>query len=239
MCLHKNILIFFSYFSENAFCYERNRRARSSSLKQDENPIQIVVISPTPSVDNLLKHPKFKHVHEEFDEIYDVDEEDDDMDKKITTHPNPPTLKVVLKPYEINLAITLIAISLLFIICQSVKLIPDVYEMIHCDHFELADKDRVCIVPRFIDFCVSVSNLFCCINSAGNFMLYMLRGKKFRDAFIKMYCQCIPNSRKPNSPIGLSMNTFLDPNTTNTTKTILTNGVSTRNLNMRGLVSKV
>ena len=33
---------------------------------------------------------------------------------------------------EVSLAITLVFISLLFIVCQSVKLIADVYEYIHC-----------------------------------------------------------------------------------------------------------
>ena len=34
---------------------------------------------------------------------------------------------------EISLAITLVIIALLFICCQSVKLITDIYEMIYCD----------------------------------------------------------------------------------------------------------
>ena len=33
---------------------------------------------------------------------------------------------------EVNLAITLVTIALLFICCQSVKLITDIYEMIYC-----------------------------------------------------------------------------------------------------------
>ena len=39
------------------------------------------------------------------------------------------------KQQEVNLAITLVAISLLFIVCQSVKIITDVYELF-CDKFK-------------------------------------------------------------------------------------------------------
>ena len=35
--------------------------------------------------------------------------------------------------------------------------------------------------------CFSLSNLFACVNSAANFLIYMLRGKKFRDAFLQTY----------------------------------------------------
>ena len=33
----------------------------------------------------------------------------------------------------------------------------------------------------------SISNLLSCVNSAVNFLIYMLRGKKFRDVFLKTY----------------------------------------------------
>ena len=43
----------------------------------------------------------------------------------------------------------------------------------------------------FIDslmfFTFSLANLFACINSSANFLIYMLRGKKFRDAFLSTY----------------------------------------------------
>ena len=97
----------------------------------------------------------------------------------------------ILKPHEVDLGITLVAISMMFIFCQSIKVIPDIYEMITCDHFALALKDnemeRLCSSTLVIDTFASLGNLFCCINSAGNFLLYMLRGKKFRDAFTHTY----------------------------------------------------
>ena len=38
----------------------------------------------------------------------------------------------------------------------------------------------------FVGF-FSLANLMCCFNSAANFLVYMLRGKKFRDAFLHTY----------------------------------------------------
>jgi hypothetical protein len=74
--------------------------------------------------------------------------------------------------------------------------------------------DALCETTTFIDTLISFGNLFCCINSAGNFLFYMLRGKKFRDAFNQTYFFWLPgfHPRRSNSPMhgGVSMNT-LDP----------------------------
>jgi len=52
----------------------------------------------------------------------------------------------------------------------------------------------------------SLSNLLSCVNSSANFLLYMLRGKKFRDAFCQTYfrifCKCCrKKNRSGESPI--------------------------------------
>ena len=111
--------------------------------------------------------------------------------------------KIVLKPHEVDLGITLVAISMMFIFCQSIKVIPDIYEMITCDHFALAQKNEMermegCSSTLIIDTFASLGNLFCCINSAGNFLLYMLRGKKFRDAFTQTYFSWIHRGSSSN-----------------------------------------
>jgi hypothetical protein len=42
----------------------------------------------------------------------------------------------------------------------------------------------------------SLANLLSCINSSANFLVYMLRGKKFRDAFVVTYgCGLRRNAR--------------------------------------------
>jgi len=104
------------------------------------------------------------------------------------------------KQSEIDMAITLVAISLMFILCQSVKLIPEIYEQIVCGHFngfvgqefltieeQVKDRAKCHHSPIFIDAFKSFGNLFVCINSAANFLLYMVRGKKFREAFYQTY----------------------------------------------------
>ena len=49
----------------------------------------------------------------------------------------------VLKAHEVDLAATLVAISVVFIVCQSIKLIPDIYEMVTCDHFNFNSQATI------------------------------------------------------------------------------------------------
>ena len=87
------------------------------------------------------------------------------------------------------MTITLMAISLMFVVCQIIKLITDVYEMSVCNYFKIAEEgyDKECSSTETIDVFASLGNLFCCINSAANFLLYIIKGKKFREAFYKKY----------------------------------------------------
>ena len=107
------------------------------------------------------------------------------------------------KQSEIDMAITLVAISLMFVCCQSVKLIAEIYEQIACDHFtgfvgqefstfeeQIQNRAKCHQTTISIDVSKSLGNLFVCINSAANFLLYMVRGKKFREAFYQTYFSC-------------------------------------------------
>ena len=82
---------------------------------------------------------------------------------------------------EHKLGILLVAISILFIICQSFKMIPDLYEIMYCD--SIAD----CEANPFIAFCVNLSHLLVCFNSSANFVIYLLGGEKFRRAWCQTY----------------------------------------------------
>ena len=86
-------------------------------------------------------------------------------------------------------AITLVAISLMFVFCQSIKLVADIYELAVCDFHKIQEDghDPKCQMDTTIDTFISLGNLLCCINSAANFLLYMIRGKRFRDEFCKTY----------------------------------------------------
>ena len=50
--------------------------------------------------------------------------------------------------------------------------------------------NSVCNSTPFFDVVISLANLSSCVNSAANFLVYMLRGKKFRDLFLDTYCCC-------------------------------------------------
>ena len=83
---------------------------------------------------------------------------------------------------EHKLGILLVAISILFILCQSFKIIPDLYEIIFC-----SDSSGNCLSTPFIAFCVNLSHLLVCFNSSANFVIYLLGGEKFRRAWCQTY----------------------------------------------------
>ena len=88
--------------------------------------------------------------------------------------------------FEIDMALTLLAISLMFVLCQSIKLVANIYELVVCDHFKKG-FDENCHNPKEVDVLISLGNLFCCINSAANFLVYIIKGKNFREAFFETY----------------------------------------------------
>jgi hypothetical protein len=50
----------------------------------------------------------------------------------------PPNAgRTLLKQNEVDLAATLVAISVMFVVCQSIKVIPDIYEVVYCYHLEV------------------------------------------------------------------------------------------------------
>ena len=86
---------------------------------------------------------------------------------------------------EHKLGMVLMVISVFFIICQSSKVIPDVYEFLVC-----SDRTEECEPTPFINACIHWSHLLACLNSSANFVIYLLGGKKFRDAWIKTFAKC-------------------------------------------------
>ena len=55
---------------------------------------------------------------------------------------------------EHKLGIMLIAVSVMFIVCQSFKMIPDLYEVMFC-----SDKTLPCITTPFVKTCLNLSHL--------------------------------------------------------------------------------
>lgn len=76
---------------------------------------------------------------------------------------------------EANLGVVLISISILFIVCQSVKIVPDVYEVAWC---RLGSSNVTqCPTTKLIDILIELSHLLLAINSSANFVIYTWRGK--------------------------------------------------------------
>ena len=89
---------------------------------------------------------------------------------------------------EHSLGIILIIMSILFIICQSLKIVPDMYEIIACKKVdESNNSSQECTFPAVIDKLTQLSHLLVCINSAANFLIYYCAGGKFREAWLDTY----------------------------------------------------
>ena len=71
--------------------------------------------------------------------------------------------------------------SVLFVVCQSIKIIPDVYEILACKTQNLEGKQ--CKPGPIVDGIVRVSHLMVCVNSSANFLIYYMCGSKFRKAW--------------------------------------------------------
>ena len=79
---------------------------------------------------------------------------------------------------EANLGIVLILISLLFIVCQSVKIFPDIYEVLFCRIGSSGhNAEGHCKNNSTIDIIIDVSHLMLAINSSVNVIIYTLRGQ--------------------------------------------------------------
>ncbi|TRY73600.1 hypothetical protein TCAL_08729 [Tigriopus californicus] len=101
---------------------------------------------------------------------------------------------------EHNLGIILISMSTLFIICQSLKIIPDLYELIWCNQ----DPDtEECHFNTLTSGIIRISHLLVCFNSAANFVVYYVSGRKFRKAWLDLYGPCFGRRRSRGMPIEI------------------------------------
>ena len=120
---------------------------------------------------------------------------------------------------ELKKASVLIWISVFFIVCQSVKLAPDFYELLYCIHTQVYlvlvyfmvsyiyiytsmyyfvtqhctfffFQEKECESTTAIEFMISFGTLLTVLNSSMNFIIYMWRGKEFRQVFKKKIPVC-------------------------------------------------
>eukprot|EP00093_Oithona_nana_P003964 03964.XXX_141412_139027_1 [CDS] Oithona nana genome sequencing. len=95
---------------------------------------------------------------------------------------------------EIQLARTLIMVVVVFIICQSCKIIPDLYEVIICSQ----GGDR-CMSTQTIEAIIDISHLMLTINSSVNFFIYIIHRGQFRESIVALLSRGRPsvNYRPP------------------------------------------
>ena len=89
---------------------------------------------------------------------------------------------------EANLGVVLISISILFILCQSVKIVPDLYEVVHC---RLRAPQVTCTSHVVVDSLIEVSHLLLAINSSANFIIYTWRGEEEEADVLLFFCSCL------------------------------------------------
>ena len=58
--------------------------------------------------------------------------------QKTMTHNHRPGQSLETQRKEQNMALVLVCIVVMFIVCQSVKIVPDIYEALACDHSKVS-----------------------------------------------------------------------------------------------------
>ena len=72
-------------------------------------------------------------------------------------------------------------VVVVFIICQSCKIIPDLYEVIICSQ----GGDR-CMSTQTIEAIIDISHLMLTINSSVNFFIYIIHRGQFRESIVAL-----------------------------------------------------
>ena len=76
--------------------------------------------------------------------------------------------------------------SFFYVLCQSIKLIPDFYEVFACKPFHFEVGECPYHSTQTINKLIDVGHLFLAINSCVNILLYIIFGKSFRDSLIQV-----------------------------------------------------
>ncbi|XP_040565534.1 FMRFamide receptor [Lepeophtheirus salmonis] len=106
-----------------------------------------------------------------------------------TSEESPKTSHKTAKPSRI--CHVLLWISIVFIICQSVKIIPDLYEVLYCQNNEVD-----CEQNKTMDAIISLSHLLLTINSSTNFIIYIMKGQSFKKEFLSIFKKSQPKNNR-------------------------------------------
>ena len=85
---------------------------------------------------------------------------------------------------ELQLARTLFIVVIVFIFCQSFKIVPDVYEIIRCS--QSYKRQKGCMSTPFIENVIDTSHFMLAINSSANFFIYIWHRGRFRQSVVNL-----------------------------------------------------
>ena len=78
----------------------------------------------------------------------------------------------------------LISIVVVFILCQSMTIVADIYEAVSCSHLYMNGK--ICISNDYIENIIDVAHFALSLNSSINFLFYVAYDPNFRNSFLKV-----------------------------------------------------
>ncbi|XP_023332149.1 FMRFamide receptor [Eurytemora carolleeae] len=87
---------------------------------------------------------------------------------------------------ELQMVQILLLIVIMFVICQSFKIIPDLYEVFQCSFGERRIPACWENPPKVVNTLSIISHLALSINSSVNFFVYVAWGSKFRKALMRL-----------------------------------------------------
>ena len=80
----------------------------------------------------------------------------------------------------------LLAVTMVFIVCQSIKLIPDAYEVFGCKpfHYEIGECPHS--TTQIFNIMAEIAHLFLAINSCMNFPIYAVVRVSVSESIVKV-----------------------------------------------------
>ena len=78
----------------------------------------------------------------------------------------------------------LISIVIVFIVCQSLTIVADIYEAVSCNHLQMDGK--FCLSNDHIENIIDIAHFALSFNSSVNFLFYVVYDPNFRMSLIKV-----------------------------------------------------
>jgi hypothetical protein len=117
----------------------------------------------------------------------------------------------------------LIAVVLLFLICQLPTAITLLYSIFH----DIEQNTNLGVLIRALG---NLFNFLMAINAAGNFVLYCLLSQKYRRTFLQTFCPCLKGRVQKFQSAYYTQNSVIDSSVKKSMKNISNNRTSSRRM---------